>query len=178
MKNFIKEIWVILTILIFSVFYVRYFLLHSLWGMYDNLYAGLKLERLYSEDIKLIFSTWKTLIPFIILVLWFLFLIWQIFTQFRKNLRNYILLFLTISVLGFIVYLNIHNLVEITQLAKGTNDWVIYPPLSALPQVTASVTNQEIEEITWQLRGIEVILGCLCLFLVYRIYQNNRNILN
>jgi hypothetical protein len=172
MKNFIKEILVILTVIVCVVIYVEYFLIH------DYIFTNRRL--LFSTESSLFaFQTWHVAIFMMIVTLWIIFLIWQIFTQFRKLLRNYIFLFLTNLTLTGVLLTDNRQINEVVELSKGSEGWVIYPPLSALPQAMKSTTEYILtEEITWQLRVIQIILGCLCLFLVYRIYQNNRNVLN
>jgi hypothetical protein len=172
MKNFIKEVLVILTVLICSVIYTRYYLL------YES-FAVLKSNSVSFNTTNFIFDMWIIVLPYTVVILWVIFLTWQIFSLFKKIQRNYILLVLSIVVLGFVFYIDNPDIIEMIKYSKEDNDLVIYPPLSGLGEERQPpIRDILIDEFIKQLRGIEVILGCLCLFLVYRIYQNNRNVFN
>jgi magnesium-transporting ATPase (P-type) len=170
MKNFIKELLVVISVIILVQIYSNYILFYDYWVKFEN-----KKPPYFSTDVGFSFSTWHIALCFSIIFLLIIFFLWQIFTQFKKTLRNSILLFLSIIVLGFAIYIDNQNVIETVEYSKGAEGWVIYPPLSALGNpLIPKIKDTLIEELTWQLRGIEIVLACLCIFLVNKIYQHNQ----
>jgi magnesium-transporting ATPase (P-type) len=172
MKNFIKEVIVILIVIVSVQVYTNYILLHGYWVNFGN-----KNPIYLSDERSLSFSTWHIALFFSVVFLIVIFLVWQIITQFKNTLRNSILLFLSFIIWAVVIYTDNQNVIETVEYSKGVEGWVIYPPLSALNDpLIPKIKDTLIEELTWQLRIIEIVLGCLCVFLVNRIYRQNRNV--
>ncbi|MGB0524540.1 MAG: hypothetical protein ACPGJS_16325 [Flammeovirgaceae bacterium] len=104
------------------------------------------------NDATIILSIQKFVVPIFLFVVYFIYLLRQLFTRFKNQLANWILL-ITTSLLAILHPLLAEFLSLFLPPEEATGGWVAYPPLSALKEIP-TVTPPDVTT-HWLAVGIE-----------------------